>query len=379
MRAAQSSSAARRPGASTIPSGNWWAGAANAASGAQRARAGRRAGRRRRPGPAPSSRPFDGELRAARARSTGPRPRARVLPCATRARATSAIPWAMPELTTIAVGIPGHAAHAAQVAAERGAQLGRPARIAVVEAGRRAPRAGLGAATPARRRAGTATRRGAPGRKSKRGGRSARGRRRAPASGGGDLGHARGRSPAGHQVALGAELRVGVDHDAAGDAELGRERARGRQRHARRQAPRADRAAQLILELGAQGGRRRARARTQQVDRSGHTVEVVLFSRGELVLLIEPVRTIRSAREPAPCADPCSAIVALTLVGSLVAAADLVEGYPLARRAGDPLRARRRSLLLAIARGRLPRLHGARAGRAGRARRRPGSCSSTCS
>jgi hypothetical protein len=49
------------------------------------------------------------------------------------------------------------------------------------------------------------------------------------------------------------------------------------------------------------------------------------------------------------------AATALALVGSLVAAADLVEGYPLA--AGQALRYSAAGLaLLVVARGRLPRL-----------------------
>jgi hypothetical protein len=66
------------------------------------------------------------------------------------------------------------------------------------------------------------------------------------------LRHARGRAAARHEEALGHELPVGLHHHPAGDAELGRQRAGGRQGGPGMQAPVADAVAQLLLELDAQ-------------------------------------------------------------------------------------------------------------------------------
>ncbi len=70
------------------------------------------------------------------------------------------------------------------------------------------------------------------------------------------------------QVALGRQLRVGLDDDAAGDAQLAGELARGRQARAGRKPPRARGIAQLALELGVQRlGSLLARQRQQQLHR----------------------------------------------------------------------------------------------------------------
>ena len=69
------------------------------------------------------------------------------------------------------------------------------------------------------------------------------------------------------EVALGGELPVGVDDDAAGDAELAGQDARGRQRGPDREAAGANRATQLALELLAQSPARRPVQRDEQVGR----------------------------------------------------------------------------------------------------------------
>ncbi len=69
------------------------------------------------------------------------------------------------------------------------------------------------------------------------------------------------------EVALGGELPVGVDDDAARHAELAGQDARGRQRGPDREAAGANRAAQLALELLAQSPARRPVQRDEQVGR----------------------------------------------------------------------------------------------------------------
>jgi drug/metabolite transporter (DMT)-like permease len=74
-----------------------------------------------------------------------------------------------------------------------------------------------------------------------------------------------------------------------------------------------------------------------------------------LVLLIEPVAAYADPVMSPTLRGSLLAAAALALVGSLVAAADLVEGYPLAT--GQALRYAAAGLaLLAVAKGRLPRL-----------------------
>ena len=96
---------------------------------------------------------------------------------------------------------------------------------------------------------------GTLGRKSKRGAAGERsGGRGRVAAGGGRVGDARPRALAQAQVALGGELAVGVDDDAAGDAELAREVAGRRHARAGLQRAVADRAPELVLDLRAERG-----------------------------------------------------------------------------------------------------------------------------
>ena len=164
--------------------------------------------------------------------------------------------------------VAGHAAYAAEVAGEGQAQLGRAARIAVVEPG-------VG------RVAQPASQRGEPGRaREQRHVRPAGaeveargpvggGRRRGAEGGGGGVGDERGGALPRHEVALRAELGVGVHDHAARDAELARQRARARERDAGGQPARAHRVAQLLLELGAQRGRAAAIQADEQIEPTG--------------------------------------------------------------------------------------------------------------
>ena len=79
------------------------------------------------------------------------------------------------------------------------------------------------------------------------------------------LGHPRARALAQAQVSLGGELAVGVDDDAAGDAELARQIARRGHARAGLQRAVADRAAELVLDLRAERGGAVARHREQQL------------------------------------------------------------------------------------------------------------------
>ncbi len=89
---------------------------------------------------------------------------------------------------------------------------------------------------------------------------------------------------AGEQVALGEQLVVGGDDDAAGDAEIGRQCSRRWQRRARRQPSGADRVAQPAFDLGAQAAR--GRERSSSISRSG---AVVLIEELELDLTRSPL------------------------------------------------------------------------------------------
>jgi hypothetical protein len=81
-------------------------------------------------------------------------------------------------------------------------------------------------------------------------------RRHLVALGDPDVGHARPRPLSQRQIALGGELGVGVDGDAARHPELAREVARGGDLRAGVQRAVADRLAQAIFDLGAQRLRR---------------------------------------------------------------------------------------------------------------------------
>ena len=177
------------------------------------------------------------------------------------------------------VGVGDHAARAAQVGGEDGAQPRRagPRAVAEVGIGRVRQRAAhRGQPRAARKRAAlrrlrtqvVADRRDAGARR----GRGRRHRRR-------DLRHARGRPAARDEEALGDELPVGLHHDAAGDPELDGQRARRGQRGARVQAPRAHAVAQLLLELHAQRPAVGAIEDDEQV-----AAEVVHSIHGETVL-----------------------------------------------------------------------------------------------
>ena len=144
VRAAQSISAARRSGASTTPSGNWWAGAAKAASGAsasststRRPSASTGTGRTSSPLAASCSRPgvLDGSSTPMR------RP-----PCGDQRPRDQRHALGHAGGDDDALGVAGHAAGPAQVARQRRAQLGRAARVAVVE-----PRVGGVAQRPPQR------------------------------------------------------------------------------------------------------------------------------------------------------------------------------------------------------------------------------------
>ena len=167
-----------------------------------------------------------------------------------------------------ALGVAGHAAHPAEVADERHAQLGRSARVAVVEAGvggvpERAPQRGQPGGAREQRHVGAAgpeveARRPLGGGATRRAGR-----------GRGRLGDARGGALARDQVPLGAELGVGVHDHAPRNAQVARESTRRGQRDAGRQPAGPDGLAQLLLELRAQRDGAAADA-YQQVGAAGH-------------------------------------------------------------------------------------------------------------
>ena len=150
-----------------------------------------------------------------------------------------------------ALGVAGHAAGPAEVAGQRDPQLGSAARVAVVEPG--VGRVAQGA--PQRGEPGGAREQrdvGAAGAEVETGRPVSGGRPRGAGGGGGGVGDERGGALAGDEVALGAELRVGVDHDAPRHAQFARERARRGQRESRRQPTRTHRVTQLLLELSPQ-------------------------------------------------------------------------------------------------------------------------------
>ena len=166
-----------------------------------------------------------------------------------------------------ALGVAVHAAGAAEVARQGDAQLGRAARVAVVEPGvgcvaQRAPQRPEPGRAREQRHVGAA--RAVVEARRLVGARSGDRQRR----GDGRLRHAGRRALGGDQVALRAELGVGVDDHSPRHAELARERARRRQRDAGRQASRAHSVAQLLLDLGPQG-RRAALYPHQQVKGTG--------------------------------------------------------------------------------------------------------------
>ena len=146
------------------------------------------------------------------------------------------------------------AAHAPEVGGQRPPQLRCAARVAVVEAG-----GGRVAQRPAER--------GEPARAGEerdvgraRAEVEARGALRGWDRGGVErrqrrVGDPRRRALARRQVALGHELLVGLDHHAAGDAEIARQGPRGRELVARREPAAAHGRAQLVLELPPQRAR----------------------------------------------------------------------------------------------------------------------------
>jgi hypothetical protein len=157
-------------------------------------------------------------------------------------------------VTTTFVGLRGGGADPAEVLGEREPQLGRAGELAVGEAGvgqlgqRPAQRSPPGAAREQREvgRAGEEV----DARDRRRHG--CRWRRRSAVARG--LGAGRDPGPgaaARDQVALGRELFVGLDDEAAGDAELGGQRPRGGQPRLRAQPADPDCLAQLGFELGA--------------------------------------------------------------------------------------------------------------------------------
>ena len=79
------------------------------------------------------------------------------------------------------------------------------------------------------------------------------GRRNRRALGGRDERYPCWRALAGHQITLGAQLRIGLQHHSARDPERGRERPRGRQPRSQRQATAADVVAQRVLQLLVEG------------------------------------------------------------------------------------------------------------------------------
>ena len=162
-----------------------------------------------------------------------------------------------------ALGVGRHAAYAAEVGGKRATQLGRAARIAVVEprVGRvaeRAPDRGEPGRAREERHVGPAgpeveARRSRIGQPRLRSGRA-----------GGHRRHARLPALAGHEVALRRELGVGLDDHAAREPELaGKAPARG-QGGARREPALAHAGAQLLLDLDPQRGLR-AVERDEQV------------------------------------------------------------------------------------------------------------------
>ncbi len=149
-----------------------------------------------------------------------------------------------------------HAAHAAQVLGERPPQLAGAARVRVAEGSIGSVAQGLAQRAqprPARERreVGVAREEVERGRAPRRldggGRRGARGAR-----------HERPGAPPGDQVALSEQLSVGVHDQPPRYPKIRRQRASGGQARVRRQAPRAHRIAQPILELRAQ--RRAGRA-----------------------------------------------------------------------------------------------------------------------
>ena len=170
----------------------------------------------------------------------------------------------------------GDAADAAEVVGERRAQHGDAARVAVAEVvvGHGRERRAQRAQPASPREGGDVGRVRAEVEPSTRGrGRGLDARRRAPGHGAGDV---RPRALAQGQVALGGELRVGVGHDLARDAELTREVAH--RRHARAGLERAatDGAPDLVLDLRPERRRAVAAQREQEIDRLTGTLHSVM-------------------------------------------------------------------------------------------------------
>ena len=145
-----------------------------------------------------------------------------------------------------------HAARAAEVGGEARPQARRagPRAVAEVGVGRGIQGAAHGRQPRAARERSALGRFGAQVEADRGDAGDRRGRR--GADGGRDLRDARGRPAARDEEALGDELPVGLHHHAACDAELCRQRARGRQGGPGVQAPVAHAVAQLLLELDAQ-------------------------------------------------------------------------------------------------------------------------------
>ena len=170
--------------------------------------------------------------------------------------------------------------------AARAPRAGRRSR-----AERRGPSAARAAARRARRRAGRARR---PGRRD--GSRSAaRARpraRAAPARRARRPARRAWRRPARDEIALGNELRVGLDDHPARDAELAREPSARGQGAVRREPLVAHRGAQLLLDLGLQ---RRAAAvqRDEELEAQGNWY---MARSDQLVLSLRPVRSYGDER-----------------------------------------------------------------------------------
>jgi hypothetical protein len=84
--------------------------------------------------------------------------------------------------------------------------------------------------------------------------------------------HPRSRALTRLEVALGRKLAVGVDDDAAGDAEVARQDPRGRKRRPDREAAAAHGAPELALELLAQAASRGPIQGDEQLRRKGHVI-----------------------------------------------------------------------------------------------------------
>ena len=159
-----------------------------------------------------------------------------------------------------------HAADAAEVVGERLAEGLEADPVAVLEVGvghrreRLAGRAQPGGAREARDV-------GNAGAEVEARRRRRSGRRLVPVGGGGRVRHARARALPEAQVALGGELAVGVDHHAAGDAELAGEVARARNGGPGLHRTRADRLPQPLLDLGAERAFAVPRHREEELER----------------------------------------------------------------------------------------------------------------